>query len=96
MANGRETRLRLWATWATNFSSHWAGEILDMTILNEQGLLQETDRHIAEGRARAIILKRQIADLQQRGHNAIGSMGLLRELEHSLRLMSTQRELIAR
>ena len=50
-----------------------------MTILNEQGLLQETDRHIAEGRARAIILKRQIADLQQRGHNAIGSMGLLRD-----------------
>ena len=58
--------------------------------------LVETDQKIAEGRARTIEIKRQITNLQQRGHNAIGSMGLLRELEHSIRLLTIERDLIAR
>lgn len=58
--------------------------------------LKDTDRKIAEGRARALQIKRQIIDLQERGHNAIGSMSLLRELEHSIRLMTIERELVAR
>ena len=58
--------------------------------------LRETDRKIAEGRARAIEIKRQIANMQERGHNAIGSMGLLRALEQSIRLMAIERDLIAR
>jgi hypothetical protein len=65
-----------------------------MQTLNEQ--LIDTDRRITEGRMRAIEIKRQISELIERGHNAIGSMGLLRELEHSLRLMTIERDLIAR
>jgi hypothetical protein len=48
----------------------------------------------SEGRARVIEIKRQIANMQERGHNAIGSMGLLRELEHSIRLMAIERNLL--
>ena len=58
--------------------------------------LQEIDRKIAEGRDSVIMLKRQIADLQKVGRTAIGTMGYLRELEHSLRLMSDYREVITR
>jgi hypothetical protein len=58
--------------------------------------LQEVDRKIAEGRARATKLKRQIADLQKDGHNAVWSIGYLRELEHSLCLLSDYRKVIAR
>ena len=63
---------------------------------DEHRRLQQIDRQIAEGRERAIKLKRQIADLQKGGRNAVGTMGYLRELEHSLRLMSDHREAIAR
>ena len=41
-------------------------------------------------------IKRQITNMRERGHNAIGSMGLLRELEYSLRQMAAERDLIAR
>ena len=62
---------------------------------DEHRHLQEIDRQIAEGRDRAIKLKRQIADLQKGGRNAVGTMGYLRELEHALRLMRDHREAIA-
>jgi hypothetical protein len=58
--------------------------------------LHELDRQIADRRELVIQQKRLIADLQKEGRNAIGSMGLLRELEHSLHVMSDHRKVIAR
>ena len=58
--------------------------------------LMEADRKIAQGRARVMEIKRQIAGMQERGHNAIGSISLLRELEYSLRQITIERDLIAR
>jgi hypothetical protein len=65
-------------------------------LLMSHRQLQEIDRKIAEGRDSVIMLKGQIADLQKVGRTAIGTMGYLRELEHSLRLMSDYREVITR
>jgi hypothetical protein len=58
--------------------------------------LHELDRQIADRRELVIQQKRLIADLQKGGRNAIGSMGLLRELEHLLHVMSDHRKVIAR
>jgi hypothetical protein len=58
--------------------------------------LHELDRQIADRRELVIQQKRLIADLQKEGRNAIGSMGRLRELEHSLHVMSDHRKVIAR
>lgn len=58
--------------------------------------LQEADRQIAEARQRIIQQKRQIADLQRNGLNAVGSMGLLHELNVSLRILTEHRAIIAR
>ena len=64
--------------------------------MSELSCLQEIEQKIAEGRNRAMKLKQQIADLQSRGRSAIGSMGYLRELQHSLHLMAAHRDEVAR
>jgi tRNA A37 N6-isopentenylltransferase MiaA len=64
--------------------------------MSELSCLQEIERKIDEGRDRARKLKQQIADLQSRGRNAVGSMGYLRELQHSLHLMAAHRDEVAR
>ena len=58
--------------------------------------LEEIDRHIAEWRTLIVTQKKRIADLQRGGHNAAGSITLLRELETSLRSMLHERGAIAR
>ncbi len=58
--------------------------------------LHELDRQIAGQRELVIQQKRLITDMLRERRNAIGSMGLLRELEHSLQVMSDHRALIAR
>jgi hypothetical protein len=62
---------------------------------DEQKRLREVDRQIAAGHERIIQQKRCIADLQRDGHSAAASMARLRELEHSLHLISAQRRVIA-
>ena len=67
-----------------------------MLALNEHELLQEADRHIAEWRKLIGRQKLQISDLQREGHDAVGSINLLCELERSLRSMRNDRGVIAR
>ena len=58
--------------------------------------LEEIERHIAEWRTLIAMQKKRIADLQRGGHNAAGSITLLRELEASLGSMRHERGAIAR
>ena len=67
-----------------------------MLAPNEHELLQEADRRIAEWRRLIAKQVRRVADLQRDGHNAGGSLTLLRELEASLRSMRQERTTIAR
>ena len=52
---------------------------------DERSHIHKAERHIAERRHLIIAQKRQIAALKANGHNAAGSIALLRELEVSLR-----------
>ena len=67
-----------------------------MTEIKEREHLQKAERHIAERRGRISIPKHRIEDLQKGGHNAAGSIALLRELEASLRSMINDRDVLAR
>jgi hypothetical protein len=62
-----------------------------MLAPNEHELLREADRRIAEWRRLIAKQERRVADLQRDGHNAGGSISLLRELEASLRSMRQER-----
>jgi hypothetical protein len=52
---------------------------------HDQSRIQQVERHIADRRELIIVQKRRIAELKANGHNAAGSIALLRELEASLR-----------
>jgi len=67
-----------------------------MLAPNEHELLQEADRRIAVWRSLIAKQERRVADLQRDGHNAGGSLTLLRELKVSLRSMRRERTTIAR
>jgi hypothetical protein len=67
-----------------------------MLVSDQHQLLHEADRHITEWRRLVVTQKSRIADLQREGHNAVGSITLLRELEASLRSMRHDRDVIAR
>lgn len=54
---------------------------------DERSRIHEAERHIADRRHLIIVQKRRIAELKAQGHNAAGSIALLRELEASLRSM---------
>ena len=58
-----------------------------MLAPNEHELLKEADRRIAVWRSLIAKHERRVADLQRDGHNAGGSLTLLRELKVSLRSM---------
>jgi len=58
--------------------------------------LQEADRRITEWRKLIATQKRRIAELQNAGHSATGSIIFLRELEGSLSSMRSDRDAIAR
>ena len=58
--------------------------------------LQEADRRINEWHTLIATQKRRIAELQEAGHSATGSIILLRELEGSLSSMRNHRDAIAR
>ena len=58
-----------------------------MLASDEHQLLHEADRHITEWQRLIGKQKRRVADLQRDGHNAAGSIMLLRELEASLHSM---------
>jgi hypothetical protein len=58
--------------------------------------LQETDRRIREWRALVGRQKTRIAELQRGGHNAAGSITLLRGLEASLHALRHERALTVR
>jgi hypothetical protein len=62
----------------------------------EKRKLAEIERHIAEWRTLISGQKRRIADLQRGGHNAAGSIALLRGLETSLRSLLQERQSIVR
>jgi hypothetical protein len=65
-------------------------------VMPDKRKLEEIDRHIAEWRTLVVTQKKRIADLQRAGHNAAGSITLLRELETSLGSMRHERGTIAR
>jgi hypothetical protein len=65
-------------------------------VMPDKRKLKEIDRHIAEWRTLIATQKKRIADLQSGGHNAAGSITLLRELENSLGSMRHERGTIAR
>ena len=65
-------------------------------VMPDKRKLEEIERHIAEWRTLIATQKKRIADLQRGGHNAAGSITLLRELEASLGSMRHERGAIAR
>ena len=67
-----------------------------MLMPDDRKRLLDADRHIAERRKLIGEQKRRIEDLQRSGHNAAGSIALLRELEASLRSMIEDRATITR
>ena len=69
---------------------------MSLQVSDERKHLREAERHIAERRGVIGTQKRRIEDLQRDGHNAAGSIALLRELEASLRSMIEDREMIIR
>ena len=69
---------------------------MSLQASDEWKSLEEADRQIVERRALITVQKRRIADLQRDGHNAAGSIALLRELEASLRSMIKDRDVNAR
>jgi hypothetical protein len=67
-----------------------------MKVMPEKRKLAEIERHIADWRKLIASQKKRMADLQGGGHNAAGSITLLRELETSMRSMIDERRAIAR
>ena len=62
----------------------------------ERQELAEIERHIAEWRTLIAKQKGRIAELQRGGHNAAGSITLLRELEASPHSMRNEQQAITR
>jgi len=56
--------------------------------------LEQLNTEIGELRKRIISEQRKIADLQTSGHRAYGHIAHLRDLETSLRLMTSRRDIL--